>query len=105
MPDRICLIHTSVDSEEAAGTLARQLVDQHLAACVQIVGPGQSLYRWQGRCEQAGEYYLAIKTSHRQCSAATAWLEGHHPYELPEIVWHEIAATPAYRQWVESETA
>ena len=103
MSDQICLIHTSVADKDAAERIARQLVEQHLAACVQISGPGISIYRWHGDCEQAEEYYLAVKTSRRLCQIAVDWLKLHHPYELPEIVWQEVETTTAYGQWVENE--
>ena len=97
---KICLIHTSVSSLSEAKIVATGLVRDHIAACVQIGGPGVSIYRWQGKLEQSDEYYISIKTTSAQCRHVIDWLEQHHPYELPEIVWSESSATDAYADWV-----
>jgi len=101
---KICLIQTSVSSLSEAKIVANGLLQSHLAACVQISGSGVSLYRWQGKLEQSDEYYLSIKTASAQCRGVIDWLERHHPYELPEIVWTECSSSVAYANWVHSET-
>ncbi|MDQ6996261.1 MAG: divalent-cation tolerance protein CutA [Mariprofundus sp.] len=101
---KICLIHTSVSSKSEASILAADLMDTRLAACVQISGPGLSVYRWQGKVEQTDEYYLNIKTSLACCDDVVTWLQQNHPYELPEIILTECEATVAYADWLLVQT-
>jgi len=100
----ICLIHTSVSSMSEAKILASELMDAHMAACIQITGPGLSMYRWKGKIEQANEYYICIKTTSECSSNVVRWLKQRHPYELPEIIHTECEATQAYAHWVHNET-
>jgi len=86
--------------EDAARQLARGLVEQGLAACVQVSAPVASVYRWRGAVEEAREWVLAAKTPRARLDAALAWLAREHPYELPELVWWEIEASAEYRDWV-----
>ena len=97
---KICLIQTSVSSLSEAKIVATCLMRDHIAACVQISGPGVSFYRWKGELEQSEEYYLSIKTTSLHCRHVIEWLEQHHPYELPEIVWSKCSTTDAYGDWV-----
>jgi len=101
---KIYLIHTAVASLAEATHLANALVEQHRCACVQIAGPGLSIYRWKGKLEQANEYYLSIKTNRLNRECVVTWLEQHHPYDLPEITWQRHGASDAYVEWVEQES-
>ncbi len=69
-----------------AEPLASALVKQRLAACVKVVGPVQSTYRWQGEVQRADEHLLIIKTLASQWNALQQWLSDHHPYEVPELI-------------------
>jgi periplasmic divalent cation tolerance protein len=90
---------------ETARALAERLVDEGLAACVQVLPGVQSVYRWHGRVEHAEEALLLIKTAADRFQALSARLHALHPYELPEIVAVELAAgLPAYLAWIEHET-
>jgi len=100
---KMCLIHTSVSSMSEATILTADLMDTHLAACVQISGPGLSIYRWKGKLEQANEYYINIKTTTEHCDAVIGWLKQHHPYELPEIIQSKCVADKAYADWLDAE--
>lgn len=104
MPDRICLIQTSVETPEQARSLGEQLLSERLAACVQVIPAGTSLFHWQGAIEQSAECYLAIKTRPELRERATRWLEAHHPYEVPEILWTELGSSAAYARWLQDET-
>jgi periplasmic divalent cation tolerance protein len=96
---------TTTDSEAVAARLARMLVERRLAACVQIVGPVTSVYRWQGRIEEAREWQCLIKTREDLFEAVAAALRAVHPYECPEIVALPIdAGDPAYLDWLRGET-
>jgi periplasmic divalent cation tolerance protein len=88
-----------------AERLARELVEQQLAACVNWVGGVSSVYRWQGRIEHSSEVLLIVKTLASRLGELQAWLEHSHPYDVPEC----IALTPAeisprYLEWLQQET-
>ena len=99
------LVFTSLPDQASADSLAKHLVDQGLAACAQILAPCRSIYRWQGRVEQAGEVPLLLKTRAGRYAALETAILAHHPYELPEIVAVPVSGgLPAYLAWVASET-
>ena len=95
------LILSTVDSEAAARVLATALVEDRLAACVTIVPGVQSVYRWQGAVESAGEWLLVIKTGADQVETLLAALAERHPYEVPEgLVLTVSNGLPDYLAWV-----
>ncbi|HEY6898855.1 MAG TPA: divalent-cation tolerance protein CutA [Rhodocyclaceae bacterium] len=99
------LVLTTLPDAAAARGMATALVEGHLAACVNILAPCQSVYRWQGTVEEATEVPLLIKTTVARYHALEAWIRAHHPYELPEIVAVPVAqGLPAYLAWVASAT-
>ncbi len=105
MQQGIIIILTSVSSEKEGKTLATGLVEAGLAACVQISAAGLSIYSWNEAIQQEREYYLSIKTSDDAASAAVDWLQSHHPYDTPEIVQLDGAASLSYMQWLLGHTA
>jgi periplasmic divalent cation tolerance protein len=95
---------TTVSSEQEAERIADDLLDRRLAACVQIVGPILSRYRWQGKLEQAREWQCLAKTEARLFEAVEAAIRAIHSYDEPEIIATPIAAgSSGYLSWV-SET-
>jgi len=97
---------TTTDTEEGAARLARMLVERRLAACVQVVGPVASVYRWQGRIEEAREWQCLIKTRADRYDAIAAAIRALHSYEVPEIIAVPIVAgDPAYLDWLGREAA
>lgn len=87
--------------EDIADGLARTLVGEQLAACVNRIGPVHSTYRWQGAVETANESLLLIKTTVRRYPMLERRLRELHPYEVPEIVAVPIErGLPAYLAWV-----
>jgi periplasmic divalent cation tolerance protein len=100
------LVLTNLPDREAADALAAHLVDARLAACVNILAPCRSVYRWQGQAESAEEVPVLIKTTAARYPALEAAIRQRHPYELPEIVAVPIAhGLPGYLAWVATETA
>ncbi|MBM3390404.1 MAG: divalent-cation tolerance protein CutA [Betaproteobacteria bacterium] len=100
------LVITTLPDAETARALAAQLVEQRLAACVSIQSPCQSVYRWEGRIEDAEEVPLLIKTSAARYAVLEEAIRAYHPYELPEIVAVRIdRGLPGYLAWVAEETA
>lgn len=92
---------TTTGSRADARRIARALVDRRLAACVQIVGPVESTYRWQGKVATAREWLCLIKTTRARQRQLTAAIEELHPYDTPEIVSLPIAAgSGRYLAWL-----
>jgi periplasmic divalent cation tolerance protein len=109
MTDKIVVLSTC-GSEDEAERLARSVVGQHLAACVNVIAPVRSYYRWNGAIESAGEYLLVIKSSRDRMPALLASLEKEHSYKVPEVLALPVVDGAAnYLNWLqaslESETA
>ena len=99
------LILTSLPDDASAQALASTLVREGLAACVSILAPCRSTYRWQGTVEFAQEIPLLIKTATACYPALESAIRAGHPYELPEIIAVPIAhGLPEYLDWVTAET-
>ena len=99
------LVLTSLPDEASAQALASSLVAERLAACVNILAPCRSVYRWQGRIESQHETPLLIKTTSARYAALETAIRAGHPYELPEIIAVPIAhGLPEYLDWVVTET-
>jgi len=99
------LILTNLPDEASAEALATALVTERLAACVNILAPCRSVYRWQGEIESMREVPLLIKTTTERYAGLEAAIRARHPYELPEIVAVPIAhGLPEYLQWVAAAT-
>jgi periplasmic divalent cation tolerance protein len=99
------LVLTNLPDQASAENLARELVEQKLAACVNILAACTSIYRWQGNIENATEIPLLIKTTSAAYPALEDAIRRLHPYELPEIVQVPLSGgLPAYIQWLIGET-
>lgn len=99
------LVITNLPDRASAETLARALVERRAAACVNILAPCTSVYRWKGAVETAEEYPLFAKTTRDRYSVLERVVRELHPYELPEIVAVPLAGgLPAYLEWVAAET-
>ncbi len=96
-------VRTTLPNREAAQALAVAMVEQRLAACVQITGPILSVYRWQGVVNQDQEFSLNCKTSTTRLSELVEYLTKHHPYEQPEILIQSFRATAGYCQWLHEQ--
>jgi periplasmic divalent cation tolerance protein len=105
MPDTL-LVLTNLPDAASAERIARLLVEQRLAACVNILAPCTSVYRWNAAIETAAEVPLLIKTTRARYAALEAALAEAHPYELPEIVAVPVTqGLPGYLDWIVAETA
>lgn len=103
-PDDVLLVLTNLPDQASAVELANALVEEKVAACVNILGACQSVYRWQGKVENAQEIPLLIKTTAARYAALEAVIRRLHPYELPEIIAVPVARGLAgYLQWVAGE--
>jgi periplasmic divalent cation tolerance protein len=97
------IVFSTAGSEEEARKIAHHLVEQRLAACVNIVPQLTSIYQWQGKIEEGREWLLLIKTSAEMFGRVQAAIRDLHSYELPECIAVDIAeSSPAYLKWIES---
>lgn len=97
---RLAVVLTTLGAGADAAALARTLVEERLAACINILPPMTSVYRWKGRLEEDHEQQLLIKTTPDRVAALEARLRELHPYELPEFIVLEATASAAYGVWV-----
>ena len=89
-----------------AETLANELVERRLAACVNLLPDVRSVYRWQGAVERAHETLLLIKTTADRFEALKEYLVSTHPYTVPEVIALDVVAgLDRYLDWVRAETA
>lgn len=85
--------------------LANKLIDERLAACVNVLADCTSVYHWQGKNETAGEVPVFIKTLAKHYARLEQLIRSAHPYELPEIIAVPISnGWPAYLKWIADET-
>ncbi|MGN6110934.1 MAG: divalent-cation tolerance protein CutA [Kofleriaceae bacterium] len=100
MPD-IALVLSTLPSSEKAAEIARTLVEEQLAACVNLVPAIRSIYRWQGAVHDDAEVLAIVKTTAERYDALAARLIELHPYEVPEVIRLPISGghTP-YLEWV-----
>lgn len=104
-PQQIVTVYAVFASDEEAVRIARILIEERLAACVNILGPCRSLYRWDGRIEDATEVAALFKTAADRAEALIGRLAELHGYDLPAAtVWPIAGATPGYAKWVLDET-
>ncbi|MFM8533638.1 MAG: divalent-cation tolerance protein CutA [Acidimicrobiia bacterium] len=105
MPSDFVVILTTFPAEQDAEALAKALVDERLAACVNILPEMRSVYTWQGKTDSAAERQLVIKTARSRVDALEARLKQLHPYDVPEFVLIEIAGGSAdYLSWLSDST-
>jgi periplasmic divalent cation tolerance protein len=98
------VVFSTCGSEAEAERLARHLVGERLAACVNVVAPVRSFYRWQGVVENAEEWMLVIKSSRDLFARLRVVLEAAHSYELPEVLAVPVVeGSPTYMRWLDLE--
>jgi periplasmic divalent cation tolerance protein len=101
-----CQVSVACANEAEADRIAGNLVEQRLAACVQVVGPVRSTYRWQGVVETATEWLCLAKTRLVIVDDVIATVRAIHSYDTPEIVATPIVAGDAdYLAWIDDETS
>jgi periplasmic divalent cation tolerance protein len=103
-PPAVLIVLTTLAAETDARPLARTLVEEHLAACVNILPPMTSVYRWKGQIDEEVEQQVVIKTSADRLAALKARLLALHPYETPELLVLTAEGAEAYAAWVGDAT-
>jgi periplasmic divalent cation tolerance protein len=97
----VAIVLTTIGADTDATMLARTLIDERLAACVNVLAPMVSIYRWNGSLEQQREQQIVIKTIPDRLTALEARVRELHPYELPEfLILRPDGGSPAYLTWV-----
>ena len=105
MPHGFVQIQTTVDDRNVAEKLIHDAVECRLAACGQLLGPIESTYWWNGSIEEASEWQCVFKTRASLAASLVAWVEEHHPYEVPEVVTVALSGvSDDYGEWIENET-
>ncbi len=100
------VVLTTAGSKEEGQRIARALVEKRLAACVNVIGPIESVYRWRDQVENAEEWLLLIKTTASAFTEVSELIRDLHSYELPECIQIPIeAGSAAYLQWIEENVA
>ncbi|PYT30144.1 MAG: divalent-cation tolerance protein CutA [Acidobacteria bacterium] len=103
MTDKIVVLSTASSVAEAE-TIARRLVEERLAACVNVVTGVRSFYRWKGKIEDSSEWLLVIKSSRGRFEELRAALEKLHSYDVPEVIALPVVeGTKNYLNWMEGE--
>lgn len=102
---KAAIVLTTIGAETDANVLARTLVEERLAACVNVLPPMSSTYRWKGAIEHEREQQLIIKTAAGRVAALEIRLRELHPYEVPEFLVLPVSGgSAAYLQWVQEST-
>ena len=103
--EEFCLILTTVPDVQTAKNLARNLVENRLAACVTVSSPCDSFYRWEGKLTEDREFVLLIKTRTSLLDSVETRLNELHPYSVPEfIVLPIVHGSKLYLDWLFKET-
>ena len=101
----VLVVLTNLPDRATAEKLAGSLVESRLAACVNILAPCRSVYRWKEAIQHDEEHPMLIKTTVERYPALEAAIRAGHPYELPEIIAVPVRlGLPAYLDWVQNET-
>src|SRR5262245_34688348 len=99
------LVLTNLPDRAAAERLADMLIEKRVAACVNILAPCRSVYRWKDAVQHDEEHPMLIKTTAERYADMEKVLRAGHPYELPEIIAVPVErGLPAYLEWVAAET-
>jgi len=99
------IILTTLGESADGVALARTLVDERLAACVNVLPPMASVYRWKGTVEHEREQQLVIKTTRDRVARIEGLFREQHPYELPEFIVLDASASVSYLQWLHESVA
>ena len=100
----IASIYATFASEEEARRIGRALVEERLAACANILGPCQSIFRWQGKVEEAQEVPAIFKVAADQAEPALKRIAELHSYDVPAaVIWPIEQSLPVYAAWIAAE--
>ena len=100
------IVLSTFPADQDPTLLATTLVEERLAACVNVLPPMRSIYRWEGKVEQATEHQLVIKTTAARMEAVKSRLASLHPYDTPEVLVVPVSdGATDYLNWIVSSTS
>ena len=100
-----CTVYVTAPDRDAALAIARALIEARLIACANVIDGATSVYRWEGKVEEAREAVMLLKTISPNVSAIIDMINKIHDYSCPCVtVWPIVAGNPDYLAWVDSET-
>ena len=103
--DAVRVVLITAPDRDTGTALARALVGEKLAACVNLVPGIRSIYRWEGEVEEGDEVLMVVKTRAARCEALAARVRDLHPYDVPEVIEMPVeGGSPAYLDWVRTES-
>lgn len=103
-PAQVIGVYMTFPDDDTADRIARVLVDERLVACVNVLGTGRSVYRWQGETVSGSEVFALAKTTALLLEAVSARVNELHPFEVPCVVaYPSQGGLPAYLDWVAAE--
>jgi periplasmic divalent cation tolerance protein len=106
MEDQLVIVVTTLPATHDAAAFARTLVDERLAACVNVLPPMVSCYRWQGRVHEEAELQLIVKTTRSRVGSLQHRVSALHPCDVPEfLVLPVVEASKAYGAWLRESVA
>ena len=95
------IIYTTIDTKNNANKLAKKLIENNLAACINIIPIEESIYNWDGKVQSESEFQLIIKTDLSYKSSIEKFIKLNHPYELPEIIFIKVSGgSKEYLDWI-----
>lgn len=100
VPPQAVLVLTTIGAGTDGAALARTLVEERLAACVNVLSPMSSVYRWKGAVEEEREQQLVMKTTADRLPALEARVRALHSYDLPEFLVLSASGSSAYLDWI-----
>ena len=101
----IALVHATFGNAGEAETIGRTMVEERLAACVNLIPDTRSIYLWQGKVEESQECQMTIKTRASLFAPLRRFIRQHHPYEIPEIIALPVAdIDDDYLAWLQEVT-
>ena len=105
-PTNALVVLVTTPNQETAETLAMGLVEERLAACVNVIPKALSFYRWDNQIQRDEECLLIVKTTKSKFQSLSAWVEKGHPYDIPEIIALPIhQSSDNYLKWILNEVA
>ncbi len=103
---KVCVVLITAPDRDTAAGLGRTLVEERLAACVNVVPGVRSLYRWKGSVQDDAELLLLVKTRSDRMAALAARVRELHPYDVPEVLaLPAVGGSEEYLDWVRSESS
>jgi periplasmic divalent cation tolerance protein len=104
--DGVRVVLVTAPDAETARALGHAVVQERLAACVNLLSGVRSIYHWKGEVEEDSEVLLVIKTGAERCGALAARIVELHPYDVPEVLELPVdGGSPAYLEWVRAESS